>query len=240
MNGEPLLHVTAHKYLGIFIDRGLTFKQHVNYIRDRTAARIKVLRYISGRDLGASPSFLRTFYVAAILSIMDYAAHCLPGLYASHVHHLEILQNQAMRKILRGPPWTAIVTLREECRFPSVQHRIFARASVAFTQQVRRWPNSSFSRSFIHALQRPLADRPDGDFLHAAADAVRRLGVDASVRSEPDISLPDYSPPPPWSPPLFDVITSPHARPRALHPRQLHQETLECIHDCLSPTALLY
>ena len=240
LGGEPLSHVTAHKYLGIFLDRGLTFKQHINYISDRTAARINVLRYISGRGLGASPSVLRTFYVAAIRSIIDYAAPCLPGLYASHVHHLEVLQNKAMRTILRAPPWTAIVTLREECRIPSIQHRIFARTCVAFTQHVRRWPNSSLSRSFLHAFQRPLADRPDGDILHAAVDAARRLGVDASVRSEPDLALPDYMPPPPWSPPLFEVITSPHARPRALHPRQLHQEALEGIHDCLSPTALLY
>lgn len=81
----------------------------------------------------------------------------------------------------------------------------------------QRRPDIFVSHDFPYAIQRPRASFPDGDWLHAAADAVRLLGVDAIVLSAPDLFYPGYITPPPWELPPLTSVTPSSPRPRDAH-----------------------
>ena len=67
---------------------------------------------LSGRRTSASVEVKRRFYTAAVRSVLDYSALCLPELSNTSYQSLEVVQNGAMRAILGAPRWTYMVTLR--------------------------------------------------------------------------------------------------------------------------------
>ena len=217
LDGTPVSRTIRHKYLGVFFDPGLTFKHQVRYIRARAEARHRVLRFLFGNGptrAGASQQVLRTFYVMGVRSIL--------------------------RSILGAPRWTSAATMREECSLPTIKARIQARICCAMVAFQRCWPNSRLTQAFQHAFNRPPADRPDRDWVHAAADAARFLGVGDVVRCGPDLPITDHPLPPPWSPPPFSVTTFTGSRPKQLLPAILRQEALRLVATCTSPTARHY
>ena len=243
LDGIPVSRTIRHKYLGVIFDPALTFQHQVGHIRARSEARLRILRFLTGYGparAGASPRVLRTFYVMAIRSIIDYSTPCLPGLSATAIKSLEVTQNAALRSILGAPRWTSIVTMREECGLPTIKSRIQARTCSAIAAYQRRWPHSRLSRAFHHAFNRPLATRPDRDWVHAAADAARLLGVEDVVRCGPDLPVPDHQLPPPWNPPIFTLTTFTCNKPMQLLPALLRQEALRLIASNTSPTGRHY
>ena len=77
--------------------------------------RVKILYYLSGQGAGPSVEVKRWFYTAAVRSVMDYSAHCLPRLSNTRYKFLEVVQNVPMRTILWASRWKSVVTLGEEC-----------------------------------------------------------------------------------------------------------------------------
>ena len=128
---EDIDYAATHQYLGVWLNPKNNFGKQVKYLREHAAARARVLRAISHRGFRASTAIKRTYYVAAIRSIVDYCTPCLVGLALCRVSSLEVIQNDAMRAILRAPRWTRIHTLQQECGLPSLHHHILARTSVA-------------------------------------------------------------------------------------------------------------
>ncbi|KAG0723007.1 hypothetical protein GWK47_005778 [Chionoecetes opilio] len=108
-----------------------------------------------------------------------------------------------MRAILNAPRWTRIVTMLAECGLPTIRHHIYARAALAMARYLMTRPNSTLAAHLCHGFQRPPNTRPDGDWVHAMADAARALGVADLVRCNPDLAVPDHFPPPPWAPKTF-------------------------------------
>ncbi|KRX78511.1 hypothetical protein T4E_3058 [Trichinella pseudospiralis] len=74
IQGMDLEWVQDYLYLGVRIDRTLSFRQEVQYLLDRTKARLSVMRVMSGRRIGARHRVLRSFYVHAVRPIVDYAS----------------------------------------------------------------------------------------------------------------------------------------------------------------------
>ncbi len=86
-----------------------------------------------------------------------------------------------------------------------------------------RIPSSPLN--FFHSFQRPPACRFDGDWVHAAADAARTLGVADDVRCRHDILLPDFRPLPPQTN-LINTKEYTYPRPKTLLSSLLRQEAL--------------
>lgn len=240
LGDTDVAQVTTHQYLGVWLDSSLTFKTQIRYLRDRTTKRLQVLRWMSGRGAGASVTVKRKIYVAAIRSVIDYCAPCLPGISLVRLQSLEVVQNNAMRTILGAPIWTSVATMREECGFSSVRHRIMARTATALATYLRRWSHTSLGRQFRQAFQRPLAPALDGDWVHAVADAVRTLSVTDVALCDPDLPLPDHLPSPPWAPVHCNFTLPRYSHPKSLLPARLQQEALELVASCTSPDARHY
>ncbi|KAG0719264.1 Gag-Pol polyprotein [Chionoecetes opilio] len=127
-----------------------------------------------------------------------------------------------------------------ECGLPTIRHRIYARAALAMARYLKSRPNSTLAAHLRHGFQRPPNTRPDGDWVHAMADAARALGVADLVRCDPDLAVPDHFPPPPWAPKTFQVILPSLTHPKQQLPALLHQESLATIAPLSTPATRLY
>ena len=62
LNNAPLEWVTKFTYLGVTIDRNLTFTQSVTYLRGRASARMAPMRIMASTQLGAGGQVLQAYY----------------------------------------------------------------------------------------------------------------------------------------------------------------------------------
>ena len=72
--GEELRHNFKPKYLGIILDRSLTFKSHIDTLSMKLRTRLNVIRVLAGTDWGAFPETLRTSTIALMSGTINYTA----------------------------------------------------------------------------------------------------------------------------------------------------------------------
>ena len=94
-NGTKLDHIHSPVYLGITLDRSLTYRNHCLKTRAKLSSRNNLLRKLHGTNWGACPHTMRTTATALCLSVAEY---CCP-VWAHSTH----------RKLV-------VTTLNETCR----------------------------------------------------------------------------------------------------------------------------
>ncbi|XP_076044815.1 uncharacterized protein LOC143027414 [Oratosquilla oratoria] len=92
VQGIRLAWANSYQYLGVWVDKWLSFIAHAAHLRERTQARLNVMRAM--------------YFVLAVRSLVDYIAPVLISLSRSQQERLEMLQNTAMRTMLGAPRWT--------------------------------------------------------------------------------------------------------------------------------------
>ena len=95
--GDVLVHDFALKYLGVTLDRSLTYRKHTDNVRDEVKSRCNIISKLAGTDWGAPAPVLRTSAIALIYSV---AKCCVPvwGRYA-HVQNVDTQLNIAMHTV---------------------------------------------------------------------------------------------------------------------------------------------
>ena len=74
-NGTKLDHTHSPVYLGITLDRSLTYRNHCLKTRAKLSSRNNLLRKLHGTNWGACPHTMRTTATALCLSVVEY---CCP------------------------------------------------------------------------------------------------------------------------------------------------------------------
>jgi len=113
--------VSEIKYLGIVLDRNLTFSAHVDYISKKAGAKLGIMRRI-GRDLSCMMRCI--VYRTIVAPLFEYCASIFVGLTVTNQQRLQKLQNQGMRIILRCDRRERVLNMLEALRFMSIQERI--------------------------------------------------------------------------------------------------------------------
>ena len=85
------------KFLGVTLDRGLTFKPHIDQISMKAAQRINILRAIAGTTFGGDTKTLLKLYKSLIRPIIEYASIVFENAAKTHLHKLDVIQNTALR-----------------------------------------------------------------------------------------------------------------------------------------------
>lgn len=96
-NDMELKHEFLPKYLGVTLDRTLTFNANSQRIVAKVEPRINLLRKLAGTTWGADANVLRTTALALVFSVAEYSAPV--WLESAHTHHIDIALNKAMRII---------------------------------------------------------------------------------------------------------------------------------------------
>ena len=109
-NGLELDHYPKHTYLGVTLDRTLSFKQHALTIKAKVNTRNNLLRKLTNSRWGAHPATVRTTALALCFSTAEYA--CSSWDRSRHAGHVDIALNDTCRIItgcLKATPNTLLV-----------------------------------------------------------------------------------------------------------------------------------
>ena len=101
LNGEKVPAESSFKYLGVELDRSLTYNQHCTNTAEKLQKRVNLIRMLAGKSWGTKPRSLRISSLALVQSVADYA--CSVWHNSAHAPKVDRKMFQAMR-IVSGTP----------------------------------------------------------------------------------------------------------------------------------------
>ena len=100
-------------YLGVVFDSRLTWEQQIKRISERAHSRLNLLRAMASLSQRHNPTLLYRLYNSTIRSIFEYSGVCIVSAAASHLRKLQLIQNEALRIILKVPSYIPIATMND-------------------------------------------------------------------------------------------------------------------------------
>lgn len=97
IRNQSLQHCPFPKYLGVTLDRSLTYKHHINNTAAKIKSRNNILQKLAGTSWGANNQVLRSTALALCYSVAEYCAST--WLNSAHTAKIDAQLNQAMRII---------------------------------------------------------------------------------------------------------------------------------------------
>lgn len=96
-DGDILAHNFTPRYLGVLLDRTLTYKPHLQKLRSKVGTRNNLIRKLSGTSWGANASCLRISSLSLVYSTAEY---CAPvWINSTHSKLIDTELNTTMRLI---------------------------------------------------------------------------------------------------------------------------------------------
>jgi len=192
--------VTHEKYLGIIIDKNLNFIKQIEYTRTKCLKKLNFMKSLSSIHKGAKSNLLKLFYIAAIRSLIDYAAPALQFAAPSQLKKLEAIQNSALRIITGAPQWTSIANLLDITKLVNITDRIKQiNANIVL--------KSKLGTSFLaEQIMEELNSRPSHKtFLSQSINTIQNASITLRDITQ-DIQ---HFTLPPWEPIPFESFTTP-------------------------------
>ena len=94
-NNETLPFCSEPKYLGVMLDRLLTYRRHLESRRKKLTSRVALLRRLAGSGWGAGATTLRTAIFALVHPTAEYCAPVWGR--SAHSHLIDPAINDALR-----------------------------------------------------------------------------------------------------------------------------------------------
>jgi len=104
--------VSNPTYLGVTLDRCLTYKAHLEKLRKKVGARVNLIKKVAGTTWGAPTHTLRTSTAALVYAPAEYCAPVWSA--SSHTYKIDIELNNAMRIVsgtLKSTPTSSLPVL---------------------------------------------------------------------------------------------------------------------------------
>jgi len=102
--GEPIEWVDTTRYLGVNLDKGLTWSPHIDQVRKKTAQRMGMLGPPLNRKSDLSVRNGVLLYKQLTCPMMDYACLAWRSAARSHVRRQQVLKSKCLR-LATGAPW---------------------------------------------------------------------------------------------------------------------------------------
>ena len=90
--GTALDHVENPVYLGVTLDRTLSYKRHIEKTKAKANSRNSIIRKLANSKWGAHPSTIRTSGLALVYSVAEYA--CPVWGHSKHARKLDLILNE--------------------------------------------------------------------------------------------------------------------------------------------------
>ena len=152
VNEVELQQQDCVRYLGVEIDRDLTWKAHIERVHHQCMGKLAAIR----RAGSYLPCHIRKLlYQAFVLPLLDYCSVVWHSCGATLAKRIERVQNYALRMILRKPPLTSSESLRQTLGWTTLEMRrrnaLLCQVHRCFTNQAPSYLCSKFtSNSSLH------------------------------------------------------------------------------------------
>ena len=104
--GQPIKLVNETRYLGVTLDKRLTWSKHIDQLRKKAAQRLGILGPLLNRRSGLSIRNGVLLYKQLIRPMMGYACPVWRFSARSHIRKLQVLQSKCLRIATNGPWYT--------------------------------------------------------------------------------------------------------------------------------------
>ena len=94
-NGKLLPYCPTPTYLGVKLDRSLTFRHHLEALRKKLSTRVTLLRQLAGSGWGTGAKTLRTAALSLVYSTVEYCARV--WCRSAHTRLIDSVLNDALR-----------------------------------------------------------------------------------------------------------------------------------------------
>ncbi|GFU62473.1 putative RNA-directed DNA polymerase from transposon BS [Trichonephila clavipes] len=96
---EHLNYTKYPTYLGLTLDSEVNCGKHIEKIADKVRNKLKILKYLSGRDWGSDASPLRITYTTLVCPVLEYGYQIFQVASPTYLKKLERVQLSAARII---------------------------------------------------------------------------------------------------------------------------------------------
>lgn len=138
--GTPLPWTNDTKYLGIYIDRKLTFIKHKNHIDRKFYAANNILRPLIGYNSKLSIKNKLLIYKTVVRPTLTYGCQIWGQAANVHINHIQILQNKILRQILNAPRRMPRYIMHKDLKIETIRQLIQSH-SINFFNNVATHPN---------------------------------------------------------------------------------------------------
>jgi len=101
--GEPIQWVETTRYLGVTLDKGLTWSPYIDQVRKKTAQRVGMLGHLLNRKSDLSVGNGVLLYKQLIRPMMDYTCPAWRSAARNHVRTLQALKSKCLRLATGAP-----------------------------------------------------------------------------------------------------------------------------------------
>ncbi|XP_077975317.1 uncharacterized protein LOC144431279 [Styela clava] len=115
INGVILPVRNEVRYLGVYFDRRLNYKRHIEYVVQKCSKRINLLRLLIGTSWGANKSPLLSLYRSLVRPIIEYGMEAYFSASINAIRKIEIIQSQCLRIAAGGMMSTPKIALQVCC-----------------------------------------------------------------------------------------------------------------------------
>lgn len=124
INGNTIEWNNEIKYLGIFLDKSLTFKRQTEFAAERALKYIKILYPLINRKSKLKDYNKILLYKTVFQSILLYGCSVWGECAACHITRLQIVQNKCLKIIMKKPRCFSTAELHSISRVPLIKHQI--------------------------------------------------------------------------------------------------------------------
>ena len=113
-------------FLGVTFDTRLTYEPQFRKSVTKAYKRLNLLRMISAMSSEHKPDMLVHLYKSIIRPIFEYSSICTVSAAETHIDKFQLLQNQALRIILKAPQYVTIKDLHDLSAIPPVKDHLIS------------------------------------------------------------------------------------------------------------------
>ncbi|CAH2097930.1 unnamed protein product [Euphydryas editha] len=147
--GTPIKWSDQVTYLGVTLDRRLTFRKHIIRVRNKAAFVLSRLHYMINSKSKMSLRNKTTLYKTCVRPVLTYGcpvfARCEPGL----LQKLQVIQNRFLRKATASPWYIRNIDLHRDFEIDSIAKHIKSIAANYF-EKARNHPNPLIAQSCVY------------------------------------------------------------------------------------------
>ena len=111
---KTIKFVTHTRFLGLYFDQRMTWKFHVNYLRESCSKVLHLLKKLSHTKWGSDRNTLLYLHKTLLLSKIDYGSHLYASACASTLKKIDPLHNAGLRYAAGAFKSTPVVSLYSE------------------------------------------------------------------------------------------------------------------------------
>ena len=127
----------AVKYLGVYLDKTLSFIPHVNNIIKKGNGAIRLLYPLLNKYSQLSQKNKKLLYTAVIRPILTYAAPVWSSISATQVLKIQRMQNKCLRLVLNGDRYTKVNYLHKQTGVPEIEKYISKLTTTFYTKSIK-------------------------------------------------------------------------------------------------------